>query len=426
MFLIYNLLLTLLAPLWGPWMWWRTKRRKEQPNWKERFGDWEIPKREDRRRVWVHAVSVGEVVASLPILREIRRELPAYEIVLSVTTSSGHATALDKAVGLYDHLHYFPIDVARFQLAAMSRVRPDVVAVMETELWFNFLWAAETFGARTVVINGRISDRSFPRSMKIRWFYRPLLQLVHRCLMQCQTDAERIRALGAPDAEVLGNCKYDQALEGISADPHHWRNELGIDATRSCVVVGSLRAEEFAAVGPMLSEIAQEGVQVVVAPRHLERSDELATALGGRVARRSKGERSDGRMLLLDTYGELAEVYTVADVAVVGGGFANLGGQNILQPLAHGKPVLHGPYMQNFRDVAEQAARSGATRVCYAGEVSEKEGAQTLAAALRQLLADEAERHRMSGAAATLVLENVGASRRYAQAIAEEVVKGGR
>src|SRR5690242_19561687 len=137
MFFFYNVLITLLAPIWAPWMWLRTRGRKEPPNWNERFGNYLLTPRKDRKRKWVHAVSVGEVVACMPILKELRADLPDHEIVLSVTTSSGHQTAREKASELYDHLVYFPIDIARFQLAAMQHVQPSVVAIMETELWMN-------------------------------------------------------------------------------------------------------------------------------------------------------------------------------------------------------------------------------------------------------------------------------------------------
>ncbi|HEY0867497.1 MAG TPA: 3-deoxy-D-manno-octulosonic acid transferase [Fimbriimonas sp.] len=415
MWWIYNLLLTILFPVWVPWMLWRAFQRKERPNWQERFGNYGLPPRGDRRRIWFHAVSVGEVVAGMPILREIRKELPAHEIVLSVTTSSGHQTAREKAEGLFDHLVYFPMDVPRFMLAAMQRVRPDVVAVMETELWMNFLWAAKVFGARTVLVNGRISDRSFPRSMKLRFFYRSLLSQLDRALMQTETDAERVRRLGARAAEVFGNCKFDQALEGLDADPARWREELGLDA-RPTIVVGSLRAEEFG----FFAEAAQglEGLQWVVAPRHLEKTEALAAALAVPSARRSKGEKMPpSGYLLLDTYGELSNVYSVADAVVVGGGFADLGGQNILQPLAHGKPVVHGPHMQNFRDVAAMAK----DRAAWVAD-----SPQALRGAIRKLVDEPALRERMGGSAKELVEDHRGASRRYAKAIADEVVAGAK
>lgn len=410
MFVLYNILLTLLSPLWVPWMWLRARRRGEMVDWKERQGLYKnLPKRGDKRRIWFHAVSVGEVVAAMPILRELRSAMPNHEIVLSVTTSSGHRTARERAEGLFDYLIYFPIDVPRFTLGAMQQVRPDVVAIMETELWMNFLWAAKTFDVRTMLVNGRISDRAFPRSQRIKFYYQTLLRDMDRCLMQSDVDAERICALGAKDAEVLGNCKFDQALEGLDADKAFWRSELGIDKTLPVVVVGSIRAEEF----DFLAQALPLNAQVIVAPRHLEKSDDLERALGAGVVRRSRGEKlGSASVLILDTYGELAKVYAVADIAIVGGGFADLGGQNIIQPLAHGKPVLHGRYMQNFRDVSAMAQAAGASIVASSPE--------ELRAALESLLRDVAKREEMGRKAAELVRQNVGASRRYAEAIKAE------
>lgn len=411
MFWAYNILLTLLSPIWVPWMLWRANKRAEKVDWQERQGNLKLQLREGSDRIWFHAVSVGEVVASMPILREIRRLSPEAEIVLSVTTSSGHETARKQAEGLFDHLVYFPIDVVRFTLAAMSRVEPKAVAVMETELWMNFFWAAKTVRANTLVLNGRVSDRSFPRSSKLGFFYRPLLAQVDEVLVQSETDRERFLSLGAGSAEVLGNCKFDQALEGLGADPEKWREELGIPLEAKVVVVGSTRGaieEEF--VVDALNEERLKDVWVVHAPRHMETVANLSarvTEALGSVALRSKGE--SGRYLILDSYGELPQVYSVADVVVIGGGFDKLGGQNLIQPLAHGKPVIHGHHMMNFRDVTDMADRVGATIT-----VDSVEG---LRGALLELLEDEGKRARMGKAAADLVAENRGASARYAERV---------
>lgn len=412
MFLLYNLLLTVLSPIWVPWMLVRSARRAEKPNWAERQGDLPLKPDRDARRIWIHAVSVGEVVAALPILREVKSLLPSHELVLSVTTSSGHRTAREQAGDLVDHLVYFPLDVPRFQLAAMARVRPAVVAVMETELWFNFLWAAKEFDAATLLVNGRISDRSFPRARRFGWFYRALLGYVDQCLMQTDRDVERVLALGARTAHKLGNAKFDQALEAVDVDAGAWRKALGLPDDRPVVVIGSTRGEEEEAfVLEAIQKLGENRVAVVHAPRHLERVPDLADGVRarfGRVALRSKEE--GGSYVLLDTYGELAKVYAVADIVVVGGGFANHGGQNLLQPLALGKPVLHGPHMQNFSEVADSAKAAGATRVC--------ETPGELANAIRELIDAPACRQKMGSAAAAFIAENAGASRRYAEAIA--------
>ncbi|MCW5938446.1 MAG: 3-deoxy-D-manno-octulosonic acid transferase [Fimbriimonadaceae bacterium] len=409
MFLLYNLLLTLTAPLWGTWMILRARRRREPVDWSERVGAFPFSLPRGKPRLWLHAVSVGEVMAALPILRAVREQDRGLEIVLSVTTSSGHQTARERAEGLYDRLVYFPIDVPRFTLNAMVRVKPTVVAVMETELWFNFLWAAKAVGATTMIVNGRISDRSFPRAQRVAFFYRRLLAMVDRCLVQTPTDAERIQALGGRGVEVLGNTKFDEALQGTGADPDHWRRELGVRDGLPVVVVGSTRSEleETWAVAALRGLQAQ----TVWAPRHLERAEavgEMAQAAGLRVARRSEGGTLAGAdVLVLDTYGELAQVYSIADVAIIGGGFDRLGGQNILQPLAHGTPVVHGPHMENFRDVAKAATE--ATVVASSPE--------ELGSLVRGLLDDPARRGAMGLAARELVAQNAGASSRYAAAI---------
>jgi 3-deoxy-D-manno-octulosonic-acid transferase len=402
MFLLYNFLMTLLSPLWVPWMLLKARRRKERPNWKERQGDYDLTPRKDGSRIWFHAVSVGEVVAAMPILRETRALLPDHEIVLSVTTSSGHQTAREKASELYDHLVYFPLDVARFQLAAMQRVQPQVVAVMETELWFNFLWSAKTFDAKALLINGRISDRSYPRARLLKFFYAGMLKMVDRCLMQTQKDAQRIASLGGRNVEVLGNCKFDQAIEGLDADPAEWRDKL-LGPTAPSVpvlVIGSTRgADEEDFVIEALKELVPARAIVIHAPRHLERADDLERKVRkvfGQVGRRS--ENQPASYLILDTYGELSNAYSVADIVIIGGGFSNLGGQNLIQPLAHGKPVLHGPHMQNFREVAGQAVAAGASRVCASP--------QELRTAILELLENPALCERMGSAARELVRAN--------------------
>lgn len=419
MYVLYNLLVSLAAPIWLPWMLWRAGKRKEAPNWLERRGLYAIAPRKDRKRVWIHAVSVGEVIASLPILRGLRKRLPGWEIVLSVTTSSGHQTAREHAAGLYDRLFYMPIDMAKFQLNAMAAVRPAAVALMETELWFNFLWAAKVFDARTLIVNGRISERSFRREWRVRFFFKALLAMVDRCLMQTDADAQRILALGAKSAETMGSTKFDQALKGLETDVAAWRRALGLPAGRPVLVIGSTRGEEEERfVLDALERVGLDRAAVVHAPRHLERVPQLAEEVKRRFGPphlRSQGTppRSDGPYyLILDTYGELMKVYGVADVAVVGGGFADLGGQDILQPLAHGKPVLHGPHMRNFAEFARASVEAGCSRICSTPE--------ELAEAILRLLDDEEMRRGMGERAREYVGRHANAGERYAQAIAEE------
>jgi 3-deoxy-D-manno-octulosonic-acid transferase len=233
--------------------------------------------------------------------------------------------------------------------------------------------------------------------------------------MQTKVDADRILAMGARSANVLGNAKFDQAADTVDADPDEVRLSLRLPEDRPIVVVGSTRGEmEEELVLAAIGQVGFDRVAVVHAPRHLESVDALAERVRrkvGSVALRSRQET--GAYLILDTYGELAQVYSIADVVIVGGGFENLGGQNIVQPLALGKPVLHGPHMQNFRQSTEMADEAGAAISCR--------DSASLAASLGDLIADPERRRRMGDIAKNLVQANLGASRRYASAVAEDL-----
>ena len=422
MFILYNFVLTILSPIWVPWMMWRARKRKEAPNWRQRSGNYTevVPaKTKGKKRIWVHAVSVGEVIAAKPFLRELRNKVPDAEIILSVTTSSGYQTANDIDMPLFDYVVYMPIDVPKFTLRAMQRVRPEVAVIMETELWMNFLWAAKVFDAKVLVVNGRMSDRAYRTSKKVGFFYKALFKDVDRCLVQSDIDRERFESLGANHVEVFGNTKFDEAASVIAADAKEWKKKLGIPEDKLVVVVGSTRSElEENLV--LDAFFALDDVVFVHAPRHLETADRIVEAFRARAASSGKtiGYRSkeeSGDYILLDTFGELGSVYSVADVVVIGGGFDNLGGQNLIQPLALGKPVLHGPNMFNFRDVTAASLNVGASIVC--------QNADELTAKIRGLLSNIEQHKQMSSAATQLVKENLGASARYASAVAEAFKK---
>lgn len=425
MFILYNLALTLLSPIWVPWMVWRARKRQEAPNWKERSGNYDgvvIPRDKGKRRVWVHAVSVGEVIAAKPFLSQLRQLAPDCEIVLSVTTSSGHQTAREMDMPLFDSLVYFPIDVPKFTLRAMQWVRPNVMVIMETELWYNFLWAADVFDVRTIIVNGRISDKAYKTDQKVGFFFRSLFKLVSRCLVQTETDKERFESLGAQGVEVFGNTKFDEATSVVAVDPAEWRAKLGIPEGKQVVVVGSTRSEMEEEL-IIQSFFAMTNVLFVHAPRHVESAGRIVDhfqkhlgATGKTIGLRSKGESGD--YIILDTFGELGSVYSVADVVIVGGGFDKLGGQNLIQPLALAKPVIHGPNMFNFREVAAESVRSGCSIIC--------EDSQAVTSTILELLINPGKREEMANAAKNMIGHHVGASKRYAEAVIAEMDKGKR
>jgi 3-deoxy-D-manno-octulosonic-acid transferase len=385
-------------------MYFRAKKRKQPPIWKERWGDYDIPRKKDRKRIWFHAVSVGEVFAARPIIGELRELLPDHEIIMTCTTSTGHSVAEPLVGKSIDYLFYFPIEFPRCCVAAMTQVEPAVVVVMETELWLNFLWSAKLTLAKTCVANGRISEKSLSKSKWIRFIYEEIFSHVDAALMQTEADADRARKLGARETKVFGNSKYDEAIAANAVD---WSG-LG---DGPIVAVGSVRGEEEERF--VIEALKGISVKIVLAPRHLERTDELektAKAAGFETGRRSRGEDS-APLLILDTFGELASLYEVADVAVIGGGFADLGGQNIIQPMAAGCPVICGSHMRNFRAPFESGLARGALKVAATPE--------ELHDVIRLLLEDDELRKSMARAGKALVSENQGASARYANEIAE-------
>jgi 3-deoxy-D-manno-octulosonic-acid transferase len=238
--------------------------------------------------------------------------------------------------------------------------------------------------------------------------------------MQTPKDARRIEALGSRGAEVAGNSKFDEAVEGLEANPAEWRRALGIPEGQPVIVVGSTRGEdEERFVVEAIASLGTESVAVVHAPRHLERVPELERLVRervGSVSLRSKGGGS--RYVILDTYGELSQAYAIADVVVVGGGFGDYGGQNLIQPLAHGKPVLHGPHMQNFAEIARAAVEAGASFCC--------ETPESLARQIARLLEDPVARKASAAAAEELARSGRGAAARYADAIREAAAEVAR
>ena len=415
-FLLYNFMLTILAPLWVPLVYLKSVRRRAHPDWKQRCASYpDLPPKNDKKRLWFHAVSVGEVYASLPILKKIRKKGPGVEIFFTVTTPGGYNTAQDNLSEVVDHILYCPIDVARFQLSAMVAIRPDVVAVMESELWLNFFWAAKSVGAKTILIAGRMGDKSYKVNKKLSIFFKEIFKYIDIVTVQNDEYKVRLESLGAKDAKVIGNSKYDQAVENLDIDSDYWKSELNIPDQKPVIVVGSTRSElEEKIVLESLGKIGLDRINVVFAPRQLNRVESIqaeATKLGYHVALRSKQESSS--FLILDTLGELNSVYSVADVVILGGGFDQKGGSNLLQPLGLGKPVVHGPYMTNFFDIVDEAEKYGATFICEnADQISEK---------VQLLLGDKDLYNQKSKSAKEFVLNKTGASEKYAELIMEQL-----
>ena len=401
----------------APYYLWRRRGRKELAGWRERLGLLPPSFRQNAQgALWIHAVSVGETLAVAGLVKELQRRYPGRKIFLSSVTAAGREAGQQKLPGIAGQF-YLPFDWAWAVRRVLEQIRPSVLLIVETELWPNLLKTAKEFGCRTLLVNARVSDRSFPGYRMIRPFMRRVLENISRICTQTATDAERFRTLGAaPECVVFtGNLKFDGRPPEFGSFGRKVRDVL-VDANRSPVfVAGSTMRGEEPLVLQAWEAIRQKHPRafMILAPRHPARFEEVAELLQAQqrsYIRRTIIPLDDAELhlqlasteiLLLDTIGELAEIFGVADVVFVGGSLVPTGGHNVVEPAFWGKPVIFGPHMNNFRDVASLFLRADA-----ALQVADADG---LAEAALRLLDDPAEARRMGEQAKGVVSEQAGA-----------------
>jgi len=409
---IYNILSFLLLPSILLSLFLRQIKGKHLRGWRERLAM--LPR--SRGGIWCHAVSVGEVMAVKPIIEKLHHLEPKRPILLSTTTNTGMETA-KKHLSSFAQLFFFPFDLLPLPLIALRRLKPAILCLVETELWPNLIFWARLLRIPIVLVNGRISDNSFVSLRALRFFFAPFLRQIH-LLMQSERDAQRVRICGGREVLVLGNTKFDQVL-GIK-DParlEKLRTILGIEENEEVFLAGSTHPGEEEKVLQVFWEarLFHPDLRLIVAPRHPERVPQieaLLTKQGFAYIRRSALPTSNlgsKPIILIDTVGELSTLYGVSTVSFVGGSLVPIGGHNILEPLVWGKPVLFGPYMNNFRDIAQLAEREGVGIMVKNGkELGEK---------LKFLLENPSLRKEIAGKSDALIKKMQGAGNRYAQII---------
>jgi len=417
MYSLYSVLVLVLAVLASPWFIYQAVRYKKYVrSLGQRMGYLPVSFNMDAdESIWIHAVSVGEVLTARPLISELKRRYPNLRMFLSTTTMAGQQLAR-RSVQDVDAVFYFPFDLGFIVRRTLDLVRPKLFIMMETEIWPNLLRECRARGVKTAVVNGRLSPRSFPRYRLIRPLMRRVLEHIDKFLVQSEESARRFIDLGADPARVVvtGSLKFDSlevsptALQARSRD--RVLRYFRLSSSRPVIVAGSTMKGEEASVLRAFRKVraAAPATLLVLAPRNPERfaeAEQLAQSEGWKVARRSDlaidaEPRVD--VVILDTIGELATIYQIATIVFVGGSIVATGGHNVLEPAVFGKPIVFGPHMENFLEIADAFVTNGAgVQLTDEAELEE---------AFLSLMSDPVRRARLGAAARALVEANRGAN----------------
>ena len=417
--ILYDIILLLLLPVIIPYHLYRSMKRGRKAGLAERFG---FISRDRLAGVagngtlWIHAVSVGETIAVKPLLKALKSRYPDRRIVLSNGTETGRAIA--SSLAEVDLCIYFPFDYSWAAGRMLRLIDPALIIVVETEIWPNFLRQARHRGIPVMLANGRISDRSYGRYLRLAWFFRQVLPDFSAFCMQTGEDARRIAAIGAPagSIHVTHNLKYD--IPAVTVSPEMQRDarkRYAIPAGVRVITAGSTHRGEDELVIAAYRMLLEQGraLYLVLVPRHPERAGEVGTLLTRAgipyllrsALAASGGNLESGGVLLVDTVGELMSCYAAADLVFVGGSLVPTGGHNILEPASLGLPVLFGPHMSNFREIASLVLAADAG-------VQVSDG-NDLAATCAELLDNGDMRREMGVRGRRIVEENSGSVQRH-------------
>jgi 3-deoxy-D-manno-octulosonic-acid transferase len=422
--ILYNLALLAVLVAGIPWWLWKmATTHKYREGLSERLG-WVRVHTDKRPTIWLHAVSVGEVLAVSRLVGELERAFPEFRLLISTTTKTGQDLARERFG--HERVFYCPLDLPWATRAYLNALKPRMLILAETEFWPNLLSGCNRRGIPVAVVNARISDRSWPRYRFFKRIWRPLLSSLGRVLAQSEIDAERLRALGCGPERVTvsGNLKFD-VRAAVEAEATRML-KAGAEGARFVVAGSTLEGEEAALLEawPRLLT-SDKNLVMVIAPRHPERFAAVAALLdqsGLDWVRRSGWKSEDtlraGQVVLLDTIGELASVYSLAAVAFVGGSLVAAGGHNPLEPAQFGVPIVMGPHYANFRAITEDLRKHDALRI------TEKED---LTNTLMELLSDGETARAMGERAKKVFGEQSGATGRSVEALrallADDAVK---
>lgn len=429
---LYTVIVVLVAIVLSPWSLYQALRhRKYSGSLRQRMGYLPVSFNLDGEdSIWIHAVSVGEALTARALIPDLRERYPGLRLFVSTTTLSGYDVARARIADV-DAVFYFPFDLPPFVNRTLRLVRPRLFVMMETEIWPNLLRACRRRGVKTVLVNGRISSRSYPRYRLARPFFRRVLADIDRFCMQSDESARRVVDIGADPSRVTvtGSLKFESLdVPGTAAGRGAGRvlRYFRVASSRPVWIAASTMKGEEALVLASFAAArrAHPSALLIMAPRKADRFGEaeaLAAGEGFKVVRRTElsvdaEPRAD--VVILDTIGELAHLFQVATLVFVGGSLTDNGGHNILEPAVHGKPIVFGPHMHNFAEIAETFLRhQAAVEVADGG---------ALTRVVVRLLGDPVERARLGAAARALVEANRGATPRTMAVIEKLYAPAGR
>lgn len=366
------------------------------------------------RPIWVHAVSVGEVMAAHPLIRELKKKYPERKLILSTVTVTGYYTA-QRRVPEADAVFFFPFDYPWIVRRVIRGIHPQIVLVAETELWPNFFRELKKAGIPSALINGRISLRSHKHYLTFKKFFSLVFNNVDLFCMQSEADALRIKEIGADPEKVIvtGNLKFDQKIPLTQSVP------VTIPSGEKVITAGSTHRGEEEALLDVFTRLREKYPELllIIAPRHPDRFDEVEGLIhkaGYECQRRTQLRGPVKEVLLLDTIGELRAFYSLCDIAFVGGSLVKVGGHNLLEPAAMKKPVIFSRYMFNFKEISEALISAG-------GGIMVKDKAE-LYLQFANLLADKERAKRMGERAFRVIEMNSGAAKRTIDAVGGLIV----
>ena len=415
MYLAYSLLLSLgLLVLIPYFLYQALAHGKYLEGLRQRLGSLSPVDGQQRPVIWLHCVSVGETQAARPLVDRLRKEFPEHALVVSTITRTGQKLAQDVFAPHSDRVFYFPFDWRWSVRRALQAVSPSVVLLMETELWPNFLRECKARAIPVALVNGRISRQSFRRYSSIKFFLRRVFESLSVAVMQSETDAERLQALGmaADRIRTAGNLKFDAgAVASTGEKTAEIRERFGLQSDVPLILAASTHAPEEKIILESFKQIS--AARLMIAPRHPERFAEVASLIqssGLSWARRTgvpAASDTQANVILLDTIGELPAVYSLATVVFVGGSIVDRGGHNVLEPAAAGVPVVTGAHTHNFHAIV--ALLNEADAVVQLPPVEGDVASHELTKVLSDLLTNPERRAELSTRATQLIVMNQGA-----------------